>query len=107
VYQGDLADSTATELKLIGNKAAGQDAFTAAQQSGDRALAAGASEFLCFRVGFTNNQDNAAGAAVTGERGTTAHNYVQDDGTAADDNTYKALSAAITFSFYAEQTANN
>lgn len=107
VYQGDLADSTATEMKLIGDKAAGQHAFAAWQQSGDRALAVAASEWLCFRVTFKNNQDGAAADAATGERGTTAHNYVQDDADATTDNPYKNLSGDVKFTFHAEQTANN
>ena len=70
-------------------------------------MAAGASEYLCFRVSFVNNQDNAAAAAVNGERGTTANNYVQDDAVAGDDNAYVTLSAPVDFTFYAEQTTNN
>lgn len=69
LYSGDL-DSTAG--KLVGDSTQGA-------QAGDRALAAGASETLCFRVTLP---------------GTTG-------------NSYKLATTTATFTFDAEQTRNN
>ena len=69
LYTGDL-DSTAG--KIVGDSAQGN-------QAGDRSLAAGASETLCFRVAL---------ALSTG-------------------NTYASATTTATFTFDAEQTRNN
>jgi len=68
LYSGDL-DST--NGKLVGDSTQGA-------QSGDRTLAAAASETLCFKVSFPSSATGPAGAATT-----------------------------ATFTFSAEQTANN
>ena len=60
------------ETPLFGNKATGA-------QTGDRALAAGASEALCVGVSFPSSADNS----------------------------YALDTVAVTMTFYAEQTANN
>lgn len=69
IYTGDL-DSTAG--KLVGDSAQGF-------QAGDRALAAAASETLCFKVSLPANSGN----------------------------TYKLATTTATFTVDAEQTANN
>jgi hypothetical protein len=69
LYTGDL-DSTAG--KLVGDNTAGA-------QAGDRALAAGASEYLCFQVSLPTGTSN----------------------------TYKLATTTATFTFDSEQTKNN
>jgi spore coat-associated protein N len=68
----DFGGTLGAEIKLIGDKATGQDA-------GDRTLAAGANETLCFRVHLPD---------TTG-------------------NDHQGKTANVTFTFHAEQTANN
>jgi hypothetical protein len=68
LYSGDL---DFTNGKLVGDSTQGA-------QSGDRTLAAAASETLCFKVSFPSSATGPAGAATT-----------------------------ATFTFSAEQTANN
>lgn len=104
IYQGDLARTAPTNL--IGNSTAGQDAATAGQISGDRALGGnGGTEYLCFRVTFRNTQDSPPAAAVAGEGASTAHSYVQNDATSVGDNAYANLSTTVTFTFNAEQSS--
>lgn len=105
IYQGDLA--RATSLNLIGNPNSGQDAAASGQISADRAIAANnGAEYLCLRVTFRNSQDAAAAQAVAGEGASSAHSYVQNDSTSADDNSYANLSTTITFTFTGEQTSS-
>jgi hypothetical protein len=68
LYNGGLGAST----DVVGDRSAGQ-------QSGDRTLAPGESETLCFRVELPSSVGNA----------------------------YQNAAATTTFSFVAEQTANN
>jgi hypothetical protein len=104
IYQGDLA--RAGSLNLVGNPSVGQDGAAAGQISGDRPLAGNnGAEYLCFRVIFRDAQDAAAGQAVAGEGGASAHSFVQNDSTAAEDNAYANQSTTITFTFAAEQTS--
>ena len=70
LYTGDLDDGTGG--KLVGDAAQGAD-------TGDRALTAGSSETLCFRVSLAIGTGNAAQGATT----------------------------TATFTFDAEQTKNN
>jgi predicted ribosomally synthesized peptide with SipW-like signal peptide len=77
LYNGDVdgdagAGGTGDSHRLVGKPAAGID-------TGDRALAAGASEVLCFRVSLPSDADNS----------------------------FKSAATTATFTFDAEQTANN
>ena len=71
LYDADLA-ATSTTGKVIGNASSGS-------QTGDRALAPGGSEVLCFKVSLPTTADNTVASAST----------------------------TATFTFSAEQTANN
>jgi predicted ribosomally synthesized peptide with SipW-like signal peptide len=69
---GPAAFGGASVINLVGDPTSGP-------QAGDRTLAAGANETLCFRVHLPTTTDN----------------------------THQGATAAVTFTFHAEQTVNN
>lgn len=107
VYQGDLARGTSA-LALIGDKTLGNQPAAAGQISGDRAIAGNATDYLCFRVVFRDSQDAAApadlaaGESGAGESNSTAQSFTRTDTVTGNDNAYKNLTTAVTFSFNAD-----
>lgn len=75
----DFDGAVVVATTVLGNGAVGIGNATAGQHSGDRQLAAGTSETLCFRVSLPSGTGNA----------------------------YQGATTTTTFSFVGEQTANN